>query len=194
MYTPIVTWRQGGQLGATSLRVFVFTLAAFVIGGCTAGFSDAEVESALRDLQPAFTPQEEAEFLERCVLEAGYSGEVIVHPAGSVELLGSAELGGTELMDQCIEESEEHFERPPPLDDRRLQATAMYQLQILAAECVETELGFEANLPSLERYVDSGGNWNMYDEILKSYPSSMPDQWDEWQETCPQNLWAYYNS
>lgn len=41
--------------------------------------------------------------------------------------------------------------------------------------------------PSLERYVDSGGDWNMYDT---SKPADEAE-WIKWNNACPQDVWQY---
>lgn len=121
-----------------------------------------------------------------CALEAGFSGTLSVDPLGSVES-ESLTPRDDEIIDECGERAAQIFTFPE-IEDSQLEHTALYELQKRAAECVESQLGLDPQLPTLETYVDSGGDWNMYDNATPKDQA----QWISWNQTCPQDLWYYY--
>jgi hypothetical protein len=170
------------------LRRLVRLLGAILLVAACGGssYTAEEISHALTELQPPDVGMTWGEFFVSCALDAGISVPLTIDELGSVEAR-NATARDEEIMQECSEQGQDAFVFPE-IDDRRLTLVAMYQLQVLAAECVEFELGLDANLPTLERYVDTGGDWNMYDN---SEPVDEA-QWTEWNETCPQDLWHYY--
>jgi hypothetical protein len=151
-----------------------------------AEYSGEEIDRALQDLQPPPVDEPWGEFVVSCALESGYTGEISVDAQGSVvdEPLTTRD---TEILDDCLLQADDIYIFPT-IEDQELRLTALYELQILAAECVETELGLDVDFPTREAFVDSGGNWNIYDQ---AQPGSEAE-WIEWNTTCPQDLWHYY--
>jgi hypothetical protein len=150
-------------------------------------YSDEQVEAALSTLKPSGPSISQGEWLVRCALEAGYSGELNIDAHGSVESRDESDRD-REIFDGCLEEREEVFVFPD-IEDERLENTAMYELQVLAAECVKTKLGLDPQLPTLDYYLESDGNWNMYDAL----EPADEEEWNRWNAACPQDLWTYYD-
>ena len=156
-------------------------------------FTQAEIDAALARLRPSYTNEEWAVSWERCAVENGFVGTITHDPDGGVSFQSDNRIGNDEILRSCQDQIGEAFGPHPTLDDKRLELTAQYELQRLAAACVETELSLKANLPSLEGYTNSDGNWNMYDAAIAASPRGRPKDWDEWQQTCPQDLWQYHD-
>jgi hypothetical protein len=174
-----------------------FTLSGpeghFTQVGSAEQFTQAEIDAALAQLRPSYTNEEWAEAWERCALENGFVGTITHEPDGGISFQSDNRTGNDEILRSCGDQIREAFGPHPTLDDKSLELTAQYELQRLAAACVETELGLETNLPNLEAYIDSDGNWNMYDAAIAASPVEQPKGWDEWQQTCPQDLWQYHD-
>lgn len=164
----------------------VFASAMLMVSCGAQSYSDQEVSEALADMKPLDPGVSWSDYMLACTLESGISVEVIVDSDGSVTMNDASERD-KEIMQACTDEASEVFIFPE-VSDRRLANTAMYQLQVRAAECIQTRLGLDPSLPTLERYVDTDGDWNMYDTLT---PSSS-EEWLEWNEVCPQDLWHYY--
>jgi hypothetical protein len=170
------------------MRRLTTVLGAMLLAAAcgTPTYAEGEIADALAQLRPSDPGVTWGEFLTTCALEAGFSGELAVEAQGGVEYETQTPRD-EEIMDECTAASEDVFVFPD-IEDDRLQHAAMYELHERAAACVREELGLDPQLPSLERYVDSGGDWNVYDT---SEPAD-ESEWVRWNETCPQDLWHYY--
>lgn len=162
-------------------------ITSLLLASCGSGsYSEEQIADALAVLQPPDTGVSWGDWMVDCALDAGFSGTLSIDPLGSVE---SEPLTprDDEIIDECAERSAEIFTFPE-IEDKRLELTALYELQERAAACVREELGLDPQLPTLETYVDSGGDWNMYDNATPRDQA----EWIEWNQTCPQDLWYYY--
>jgi hypothetical protein len=168
------------------LPIWLMVSVVALVGCATTTYGPDEIEAALEQLRPSPTDVSFGEYLTSCALEAGYSGELAIDEQGSVES-ESLTSRDEEILRECTTASEEVFVFPA-IEDDRLQLVALYELQIRAAGCVRDRLGMEPQLPSLERYVDSGGDWNVYDDAVPADQA----QWAQWNDACPQDLWHYY--
>jgi hypothetical protein len=158
-----------------------------VVACGTAQFSDAEIRDALADMKPSDPGIPWGEWVVNCALENGFSAELSIDGQGSVGYGEHSTLDG-QIMEQCTAQADDLYVFPE-IDAERLEDAAMYELQTRAAECVETELGLDPQLPTLEFYVESGGDWNVYDNL----EPSGEEEWNRWNATCPQDLWTYYD-
>lgn len=168
------------------------SVSALTQSGSEEHFTQAEIDAALAELRPSYTNEEWAESWERCAVEDGFVGTITHDPDGGISFQSDSRIGDQEILRSCGDQIRAAFGPHPTLVDKRLELTVQYELQKLAAACVEKELGLEANLPSLEAYTDSDGNWNIYDDAIAASPVEPPKGWDEWQQICPQDLWQYY--
>lgn len=167
-------------------RSIAYLLTLLLLGACGAEYSADQIDRALHDLQPPPVDQPWGDFVVGCSLDLGYTGRISVNAQGSVadEPLTARD---TEILDECLGQADDIYIFPT-IEDQELKLTALYELQVRAARCVETRIGMEVDLPTREVYVDSGGNWNIYDH---AQPSSEAE-WLEWNATCPQDLWHYF--
>lgn len=166
-----------------------------VLTGCgvpAARYTEAEISAVLDHMAPSYTFEEYFSSFESCLREGGFDGEVTADADQSIQFRGDAE--SPEIGRTCVKKMDALFPKPIPPDDRLLELTAQYELQERAAECVEIKLRLEANLPSLGGFLALDGNWNMYDRAIANTPEEPPEEWEDWNRVCPQDLWHYYRA
>lgn len=167
------------------------TLAMVLTYACTGepAYTEEEVAEALAQLRPPADDVSWQDFTVSCLRDRGISVPIEVDHLGQLTFGKPLSVSDREQLIECEEERRRIYTNPT-LKDPRLELTAIYQLQILAAACVEERLGLNAHLPTLDRYVDSGGDRNMYDH---AFPADEAE-WIRWNQICTQDLWRYYES
>lgn len=178
--------RRPGSTSGTRIGILILTFAFILVACSQQTYSRQEIAGALESLRPSDLGVTWGQWMIDCAKEAGFEGELRVDPLG--DLHSSPENDREEkIVDMCAREAEELFKGSDVYDDR-LRRIALYQLQVRAAECVSTELNLDPQLPSLSEYLAMDANWNMYDELT---PADY-EEWIDWNEICPQDLWSYY--
>ena len=151
--------------------------SALTQSGSEEHFTQAEIDAALAELRPSYTNEEWAESWETCAIEDGFVGIITHGPGDGISFQSDSHTDNEEILRSCEEQVWTAFGPHPTLVDKSLELTAQYELQKLAAACVEEELGLGANLPSLEAYIDSDGFWNMYHATIAASPVKPPKGW-----------------
>ncbi len=146
---------------------------------------DDELDAARDRLRPQFTQAEIDDFIEGCLLD-GASTVWKRMPLGGFEGK-KVTPRDSEVMDGCVAEAQQRFPKPPE-PKTRAEYAAVYELYLKQVDCLRG-LGFKVdNPPSLDTYVDSGGDWAPYDQLPMPLDA---ETWARWNATCPQSPWAY---
>ncbi|MGA7271003.1 MAG: hypothetical protein WB239_08015 [Acidimicrobiia bacterium] len=152
-------------------------------GESTLMFSDEELDTARDRIRPAATDAEWNDFIEDCLKEGGST--VWRRRVDNAFEADNANTLDEQIMSDCQAEVIERYPRPPSASTPA-EFAVKYELFLRMAQCLEG-LGYRVDMPTLDTYIDSRGNWTPYDDIpdLLSY-----DESTRLYTECPQDPWA----
>jgi len=124
-----------------------------------------------------------ARWLASCYTAAGYPAVTDPPGSGHVRYRGAnaAEFATSPAKQRCDAESLLRFPPGSPPSNRE-EWRAVYRRKLDTAACLEAEGHDVPEAPSLEAFIDSGGEWDPY-LAVEDVPY---DEWNRLLATCPQ--------
>jgi hypothetical protein len=163
------------------VRVVASLILILALGACTTSANNDDLEQARQRLKPTATNAEIADLIETCL-----HGQAVTAftrtPDGGWDGSNVSELE-IQVLQDCMAAAEKRYPTPPA-PKSRAEFEVYYQLLVRESECLEQE-GYSAEVPSLDTFVDSNGNWTPYDDV------PLTREWSDLNQACPQDPWSY---
>lgn len=181
--------RLTSRVGSERLWHATFTLLLVFTVACQGPveFTEADRQEALDYLRPPASNDDRNDFIESCLEENAVS----VYERTPDGLFSGVQVTERDqsVMRTCMDEGFAEFP-PGPKPVTPVQHAVFYELYLLQAECLE-QLDISINMPSLDTYIDDGGEWSPYVDVE---PAILPDHltWQDVNELCPQSPWHYH--
>lgn len=142
-----------------------------------------EWDRVLEEMRPDWEPRQIEAFLTRCLDEGGVTFDYEIKLSGYNYSISGRDVSEQDvaIVEACKKESQQRFLPPPAPSPEEL--SVIYDLLLREGDCLR-EQGVDADPPSREEFIDSGGKWTPYNAVTA-------EEFERVQEICPQDIFAY---